>query len=144
MLAHVQVGMLHVPYRGIWAWNAGVFNAIPKALGRCLDRSQLSSEPSLLHLGAGWGRANAFDRGDDLVADRSDRQQTRAYRIAVDMDRGSAASAMPQPNLVPVIPSTSRKTQSSGMSSGASKVTLRPLMVRVVMRVSTFVSRRPR
>src|ERR1700716_2246145 len=40
--------------------------------------------------------------------------------------------AMPQPNFVPVSPSMSRRTQSSGMSAGASKVFCSPLIVRVV------------
>src|SRR6202012_5288648 len=40
--------------------------------------------------------------------------------------------AMPQPNLVPVMPSRSRKTQSSGMSAGASNDFVSPLIVRVV------------
>src|SRR6202795_3388486 len=41
--------------------------------------------------------------------------------------------AMPQPNFVPVIPSTSRRTQSSGVSSGASKVLSSPLIFSVAM-----------
>src|SRR6185369_13830662 len=40
--------------------------------------------------------------------------------------------AMPQPNLVPVIPRMSRSTHSSGMSGGASKDFVSPLMVRTV------------
>jgi hypothetical protein len=38
---------------------------------------------------------------------------------------------MPQPNLVPVSPKMSRSTQSSGMSSGASKVLSSPLIFSV-------------
>ncbi|CAG9231666.1 hypothetical protein PSP6_590065 [Paraburkholderia tropica] len=41
--------------------------------------------------------------------------------------------AMPQPNFVPVRPTISRNTQSSGMSGGASIVWVSPLMVNVVM-----------
>src|SRR3984893_7579234 len=41
--------------------------------------------------------------------------------------------AMPQPNFVPVMPSTSRRTQSSGMSAGASNDFCSPLIVRVVV-----------
>src|SRR5258708_19157143 len=41
-------------------------------------------------------------------------------------------SAMPQPNFVPVMPSTSRKTQSSGVSGGASNDFCSPLILRVV------------
>src|SRR6478672_952640 len=41
-------------------------------------------------------------------------------------------SATPQPNFVPVMPSTSRKTQSSGMSAGASNDFCSPLILRVV------------
>src|SRR6516165_1855007 len=40
---------------------------------------------------------------------------------------------MPQPNLVPVIPSTSRSTQSSGMSLGASKLWSSPLIFKFMM-----------
>ena len=40
--------------------------------------------------------------------------------------------AMPQPNLVPVMPSTSRSTQSSGMSPGASKVRFSPLIFKFI------------
>src|SRR5215213_6674029 len=36
-------------------------------------------------------------------------------------------SAMPQPNFVPVMPRTSRKTQSSGVSSSTSTLCVRPL-----------------
>src|SRR5258708_40132252 len=36
--------------------------------------------------------------------------------------------AIPQPNFVPVRPRTSRRTQSSGMSSGASKIRFSPLI----------------
>src|SRR5256885_7327489 len=42
-------------------------------------------------------------------------------------------SAIPQPNLVPVRPTTSRSTHRIGMSDGTSTVTSRPLMFRVVM-----------
>ena len=41
--------------------------------------------------------------------------------------------AMPQPNFVPVIPSTSRNTQSSGTSSDASTVLSSPLIFSVAM-----------
>src|SRR6202011_2262770 len=41
-------------------------------------------------------------------------------------------SAMPQPNFVPVMPSTSRNTQSSGVSPSTSIVRLRPLTLIVV------------
>src|SRR6516164_7682774 len=41
--------------------------------------------------------------------------------------------AMPQPNLVPVIPSTSRSTQSSGVSLGASKLWSSPLIFKFMM-----------
>ena len=40
--------------------------------------------------------------------------------------------ATPQPNLVPVMPSMSRSTHSSGISGGASNDLVSPLMVRVV------------
>src|ERR1700683_180114 len=43
---------------------------------------------------------------------------------------------MPQPNFVPVMPNTSRNTQSSGMSSGASKLCCSPLIFSVGMRSS--------
>src|SRR5437016_2550428 len=42
-------------------------------------------------------------------------------------------SAMPQPNFVPVRPTTSRSTHRIGMSDGTSTVTSRPLMFRVAM-----------
>jgi hypothetical protein len=40
---------------------------------------------------------------------------------------------MPQPNLVPVMPSTSRSTQSIGMSAGASNDFCSPLIVNLTM-----------
>src|SRR5258708_16356858 len=40
-------------------------------------------------------------------------------------------NAMPQPNFVPVIPSTSRSTHSSGVSSSTSTLRALPLIVRV-------------
>ena len=40
-------------------------------------------------------------------------------------------SAMPQPNLVPVMPSTSRNTQSSGVSPSTSTLCAVPLTLRV-------------
>src|SRR5215471_17510552 len=42
-------------------------------------------------------------------------------------------SAAPQPNLVPFMPSRSRRNQSSGMSGGASRVWVFPLIFKVVM-----------
>src|SRR5258705_12840447 len=39
---------------------------------------------------------------------------------------------MPQPNFVPVMPRISRRTQSSGMSAGASNDFCSPLIVRVM------------
>ena len=42
-------------------------------------------------------------------------------------------SAMPQPNFVPVRPTTSRSTQRSGISGGTSTVWSLPLMLRVIM-----------
>src|SRR3984957_3469485 len=41
--------------------------------------------------------------------------------------------AMPQPNFVPVNPTRSRSTQSSGMSGGASTVCVWPFMFKVVI-----------
>src|SRR2546429_7788905 len=42
-------------------------------------------------------------------------------------------SAMPQPNLVPVKPTTSRSTHRIGISAGTSTVWSLPLMLRVIM-----------
>src|SRR5207249_12158701 len=42
-------------------------------------------------------------------------------------------SAMPQPNFVPVRPTTSRSAQRSGISGGTSTVWSLPLMLRVIM-----------
>src|SRR5260370_35480660 len=42
-------------------------------------------------------------------------------------------AAMPQPNFVPVKPTTSRSTHSTGMSAGTSTVSLRPCMFRVAL-----------
>ena len=42
-------------------------------------------------------------------------------------------SAMPQPNLVPVRPRSSRSTQRSGLSGSAATVTARPFTLKVVM-----------
>src|SRR6516164_2824168 len=54
-----------------------------------LDDFQI--QPGLLYLRSAWIGAHAFDRGDGAVADRTDRQQARADRLAVDMHRASAA-----------------------------------------------------
>src|SRR5437879_7730481 len=43
-------------------------------------------------------------------------------------------AAMPQPNLVPVRPTTSRSTHSTGISAGTSTVTSRPLMFSVAIK----------
>ena len=43
-----------------------------------------------MHLGAGLGRADALDGGDGAIANRSDRQKTRAHRVAVDMHGAGA------------------------------------------------------
>lgn len=42
-------------------------------------------EPGLLHLGAGWRGADAFDGGDRSPAHRADRQQAGAHRLAIHM-----------------------------------------------------------
>ena len=47
-------------------------------------------KPGLLHLGAGLGRADALNCGDGAAANRSDRQKTRAHRVAVDMHGAGA------------------------------------------------------
>src|SRR6201999_792579 len=47
-------------------------------------------EPGLLHLGARLGGADALDRGDGAVANRSNRKKTRAHRSAVDMHGAGA------------------------------------------------------
>src|SRR5206468_12343692 len=49
-------------------------------------------------------------------------------------------SAMPQPNLVPVRPITSRSTHKSGMSAGTSTVRTLPLMLNVTMALVSEVS----
>src|SRR5262245_54332800 len=45
-------------------------------------------------------------------------------------------SAMPQPNLVPVMPSTSRNTQSSGVSPSTSTLRVTPLTL--IVKAMTF------
>src|SRR3954451_695800 len=51
-------------------------------------------------------------------------------------------SAMPQPNFVPVIPSTSRSTQSSGVSSSTSTLCVFPLTL-MVYAMTAFPSSAP-
>src|SRR6516164_1956830 len=50
-----------------------------------LDDFQI--QPSFLNLCARRRRADAFDRGDGAIADRTDRQETRAYWFTVEMHR---------------------------------------------------------
>src|SRR4051812_12793118 len=52
--------------------------------------------------------------------------------------------AMPQPNLVPVMPSTSRSTQSSGVSSSTSTLWVLPLILMVKAMLSSNVGARIR
>src|SRR5687768_8759511 len=47
--------------------------------------------------------------------------------------------AAPQPNFVPFMPSTSRKTQSSGMSGGTSTFTDLPLTLKLTVMVSSHI-----
>ena len=77
-------------------------------------------EPGFLDLGAGRRRADRLDRRDRDVPMLS---------IGVMQDRVATPStctvqaphsAMPQPNFVPVMPSTSRSTHRSGVSPSTS------------------------
>jgi hypothetical protein len=84
-------------------------------------------EPGFLHLGAHFGRADTLDCSDIAAANRVDRQKTRAHRIAVDCTVQAPHWAAPHPYFVPVMPSTSRNTQSSGVSPPTSTSCLVPL-----------------
>ena len=52
---------------------------------------------------------------------------------AIQVRRARGAESAPQPNLVPFMPSRSRKTHSKGMSDGASTVWDSPLIFNVTM-----------
>jgi hypothetical protein len=56
------------------------------------------------------------------LADAVDGGDAGTRRLTVDMTVQAPQSAMPQPNFVPVMPSTSRSTQSSGVSPATSTV----------------------
>ena len=79
-------------------------------------------EPGLLHLGAGRRCADAFDGGDRAspTAPTGSRQERTGLPSICTVQ--APHCAMPQPNFVPVMPSMSRSTHSSGMSAGASNV----------------------
>src|ERR1700750_668738 len=61
---------------------------LPRLAVAALNHSEI--EPGLLHLGARRGGADALDRGDGAVANRFNRQKTRAHRSAVDMHGAGA------------------------------------------------------
>ena len=70
------------------------------------------------HLGAGY---------------RADRGDTGSSGASLHVHGAGATQAIPQPNLVPVRPKSSRITQSNGASSGLRTETVRPLRSNVVM-----------
>ena len=92
----------------------------------------LAVEPGLLDLGAGRRRADRLD-GRDLATCRRCRSAVMQERIGAPSICTVQAphSAMPQPNLVPVMPSTSRSTQSSGVSPSTSTLCVLPLTLMV-------------
>ena len=79
-------------------------------------------------------RAEALDGGDALAAAPRTAASRRTRRGAPSTCTVQAPhSAMPQPNLVPVSPRSSRSTQRSGLSGSAATVTARPFTLKVVM-----------
>src|SRR5437899_5475365 len=86
-------------------------------------------DPRLLHLLAGSGIADRFDRGDGLPAAALTgvTQERMAWPSSCTVH--APQSAIPQPNFVPVMPRTSRRTQSTGMSDGTSASRFLPLIV---------------
>src|SRR5712691_9070069 len=53
----------------------------------------LQIDPGLLNFSAGGGCTNGLDRRDALAGDCRDRRDARAHRLAIDMDRASAAQS---------------------------------------------------
>src|SRR6516225_2049395 len=80
----------------------------------------LQLQPRLLQGRALRRLADRLDRGDRALADAVDRGDAGPRRRAVDMHGAGAARTWPQANLVPVVPSTSRSTHSSGVSPSTS------------------------
>jgi hypothetical protein len=85
--------------------------------------NHLPVEPGPLDLGARRGRADCLDRGDRGSADAVEIVVMQEWVAAPSTCTVQAPqSAMPQPNFVPVMASTSRNTQSSGLSPSTSTV----------------------
>src|SRR5207247_6197037 len=53
----------------------------------------LQLDPGLLNLSAGGGGTDGLDRSDALAGRGRDRRDARAHRLAIDMDRASAAQS---------------------------------------------------
>src|SRR3984957_3897359 len=70
---------------------------LPGLAVAALDHLQI--QPCLLHLRAGRGGADALDGRDRALADRPHRQETGAYRRAVDMHGAGAALRYAAPEL---------------------------------------------
>src|ERR1700722_10133905 len=51
----------------------------------------LEFQPCLLYARTSGGVAYRFDRGDGVIADRTDRQNAGAYRLAIEMHRAGSA-----------------------------------------------------
>ena len=90
--------------------------------------NHLEVEPGLLDLCAHRRRADRLDRRD-LGRRRRCRSGVTQERVATPSTCTVQApqSATPQPNFVPVMPSTSRNTQRSGVSPSTSTLCLLPL-----------------
>jgi hypothetical protein len=77
-------------------------------------------KPCFLDLLAAWRFADRFDRRDGLAGalatGKMQDRMARPLRCTVQAPH----SATPQPNFVPVSPTTSRSTHNKGMSSGTS------------------------
>ena len=87
-------------------------------------------KPGLLHGMPAVGR-QAFDGGDFLIDDIND-LDTAPSTCTVQAPH----CAMPQPNFVPVIPSSSRMTQRSGVSGSISSEYAFPFTVSAIMEPS--------
>ena len=102
---------------GLGRQQCGRGHDLPRLAVAALDHVQLGPGP--LHRVVAVG-GQALDGGDLLALRRPTTGVTQARRGAPSRCTVQAPHcATPQPNLVPVRPSRSRRTQSSGMSGGA-------------------------
>lgn len=75
----------------------------------------------------------AFDGSYSRANNCSNRGYAGALGSTIDMDSAGTHSAIPQPNLVPVKPSCSRITDSTGVLGSTSSDWVSPLRLKVII-----------